>query len=107
MQYFHSGYNQLRLGTVSIFIAGDSVEILEDLGVHTEFEDGIVFSRNNEPIKTHMVFCYDSNTYPRLSYWIERSPEGSYYKSYSYNNANLRAQKIKQDNGNFRYVLYG
>lgn len=35
--------------TVSIFIAGDSLEILEDLGVHTEFEDGIVFSRNNEP----------------------------------------------------------
>lgn len=96
--------------TVSIFVAGNSPQVMEALGVYPDISDGIVFSRNGE-IVMMLTSTYDftHNNPPKISFYLLEEPQetGLYYKSYSYGEAILYGKKNRQPNGLYKYMVLG
>lgn len=106
-----SEITEFEWDTVSVFMSGgDWVEINDALGLSasdTELQNGIVFSLKNEIVEKHISsYNYNDGTHPQLACWVERDIDAPYYKSYTFDHAILLAEKIKLEDGRFRYILY-
>lgn len=94
-------------------VAGHWPSAKETLGIDdvmysfmtTDASQGIVFQLDGKVVKAatsaidHELWI--GEPLPRLIYWRE---EGG---RYSYNDALLRAEKVRRSNGLYRYILYG
>jgi hypothetical protein len=101
---FLPNITNFKWDTVSVFMFGaDS----HSLGFAIpDISDGIVFHFKNSVVKSHSSgFDFLNEMHPKLSYWVERESGEPLYKSYDYNNAFIHAQKIRQINGKYRYML--
>lgn len=94
-----------RWDSVSVYInGGDSAEL--GIGYIEPFVDGIIFYQNGHVIRDHSSYYhFPQDTYPRLSYSVERGTSKEYFKNYTYDEALLFAEKIKLENGKYRYIL--
>ena len=93
--------------TVSIFMAGNTRQIEDALGVYTEISDGIVFSKDGDPVLTHMSFYQFPQDVPAdISYYVHREkPSDPYYVSLPFQNAIVHAEKYMY-NDDYKYTIY-
>lgn len=94
--------------TVSIFVAGNSKQIKDALGIDTEISDGIVFSMNGVPVRQSTSFYqFPKDIPPDLAYSIDRmNLENPYYISLSKEHAVVQVQKYSYKNGTYKYSLF-
>lgn len=99
-------FTEFEWDTVSVFIAGDSAQLM-DLGVYSEISDGIVFSQNGRPLKTHLsCYAFPEDTPPLVSYYVERSNSYSLnYITLPREHAIVRAEKYLFKDGRYKYVI--
>ena len=83
--------------TVSMYMAGNSRQIREALGVYTEAADSIVFSRDGIPILEHKSWYQFPQDIPAdVSYYVIREDAGDpYYVTMPFENAIVHAEKYK------------
>lgn len=99
-------FGEFEWDTVSIFVAGDTAEVM-DLGVYTEISDGIVFSREGQPLKKHLsCYGFPEDIPPLVSYYVEQTNLYSpHYISLPREQAIVHAEKYRFRDGSYRYNI--
>ena len=93
--------------TVSIFVAGNTKQIKDELNVDNDVSDGIVFSSHGEPIMIEMsTYGFPEEKLPVVSYnVIKAQSNGLYYTTRPRDNSTVHIRKSVY-RGEFRYTLY-
>lgn len=101
-----SVFAELDWDTVSVFVAGDTSQILE-LGVYSEISDGIVFSKAGSPVKKHLsCYAFPEDVPPLISYYLDDSvPNSFHYVTLPREQAIVRAKKYRFDDGSYKYSI--
>lgn len=99
-------FGEFEWDTVSVFVAGDTAEVM-DLGVYTEISDGIVFSRDGQPLKKHLsCYGFPEDVPPLISYYVERTdPYSPHYISLPREQAVVHAEKYRFHDGSYKYNI--
>lgn len=90
-------FSDFAWDAVSVYMAGNSRQIREALGVYTEAEDGIVFSKDGIPILEHQSWYQFPQDIPAdVSYYvIGEDADDPYYVTLPFENAIVHAEKYK------------
>lgn len=93
--------------TVSIFVGGDPRQVYDELGVESDAaEGGIVFSKNDKPVKVDLSGYVDLDTPTRIGYYFNRkSLDDPCYVSLPHDNAVVNVEK-HEHRGQYYYELY-
>lgn len=93
--------------TVSVFVAGDPLEVEAVLGVYNDTSDGIVFSREGKPVKKHLSsYGFPEDIPPLISYYVERAnPYLPCYVSFPREQAVVHAEKYRFHDGSYKYSI--
>lgn len=99
-------FAELDWDTVSVFVAGDTSQILE-LGVHSDIEDGIVFSKAGVPVKQHLSsYGFPQDIPPLISYYLDDTvPSSLHYVTLPREQSVVQAQKYLFHDGSYKYSV--
>lgn len=99
-------FAELDWDTVSVFVAGDTSQILE-LGVYSEISDGIVFSKAGMPVKEHLsCYGFPQDIPPIISYYLDDSvPASFHYVTLPREQSVVHAEKYHFHGNIYRYSI--
>lgn len=101
-------FSDFEWDTVSVFVAGNPSQIYDALKIDSDISDGIVFSKDGQPIKWAMsTYQFPKDELPTLTYYVERTmPNDLYYISLTCDDAIVSVNKRTDESGSYKYILY-
>lgn len=99
-------FNEFNWDAVALFVAGNSRQIKDVLGIETVASDGIVFMLNEKPIQVAMsAYIFPDDIMPKVSYCVgHESKEDPYYIILPRENAVVSVEKYISD-GHYKYRI--
>lgn len=99
-------FADLDWDTVSVFVAGDTSQILE-LGVYSEISDGIVFLKAGTPVKEHLsCYGFPQDIPPLISYYLDETvPASFHYVTLPREQSVVHAEKYHFYDNSYKYSI--